>query len=111
MRGSGHTESLTEFDRLRVTEAVDSQRFTGCGMPLFSFEMGLSEAGLGSVHNLIGERDIRRARESAAALRKLYSQETVPLVYGYRIADQQRRSAQAGEELEEVLVFLENTAS
>lgn len=59
------------------------------------------------ISGLIGERDIRRARESAAALRKLYSQETIPVVYGYRIADQQRRSAQAREGLEEVLIFLE----
>ena len=61
------------------------------------------------ISGLIGERDIRRARESATALRKLYSQETVPVVYGYRIADQQRRSAQAREGLEEVLTFLEPT--
>ena len=61
------------------------------------------------ISGLIGERDIRRARESATALRKLYSRETVPVVYGYRIADQQRRSAQAREGLEEVLTFLEPT--
>ena len=61
------------------------------------------------ISGLIGERDIRRARESATALRKLYSQETIPVVYGYRIADQQRRSAQAKEGLDEVLVFLEPT--
>ncbi len=61
------------------------------------------------VSGLIGERDIRRARESATALRKLYSQETIPVVYGYRVADQQRRSAQAREGLEEVLIFLEPT--
>ena len=61
------------------------------------------------ISGLIGERDIRRARESAAALRKLYSQETIPVVYGYRIADQQRRSAQARGGLEEVLIFLEPT--
>ncbi len=59
------------------------------------------------ISGLIGERDIRRARESAAALRKLYSQETIPVVYGYRIADQQRRSAQARDGLEEVLILLE----
>jgi len=61
------------------------------------------------ISGLIGERDVRRARESATALRKLYSQETIPVVYGYRIADQQRRSAQAREGLEEVLIFLEPT--
>ena len=61
------------------------------------------------ISGLIGERDIRRARESATALRKLYSQETIPVVYGYRIADQQRRSAQAREGLDEVLIFLEPT--
>ncbi len=61
------------------------------------------------ISGLIGERDIRRARESAMALRKLYSQETIPVVYGYRIADQQRRSAQASEGLDEVLIFLEPT--
>ena len=59
------------------------------------------------ISGLIGERDIRRARESATALRKLYSQETVPVVYGYRNHDQQRRSAQAREGLEEVLILLE----
>lgn len=63
------------------------------------------------ISGLIGERDIRRARESAMVLRKLYSQATVPVVYGYRIADQQRRSAQASEGLEEVLIFLEPTDS
>ena len=61
------------------------------------------------ISGLIGERDIRRARESATALRKLYSQETIPVVYGYRIADQQRRSAQARGGQEEVLIFLEPT--
>ncbi len=61
------------------------------------------------ISGLIGERDIRRARESATALRKLYSQETIPVVYGYRIADQQRRSAQEREGLEEVLILLEPT--
>ena len=61
------------------------------------------------ISGLIGERDIRRARESATALRKLYSQETIPVVYGYRIADQQRRLAQAREGLEEVLILLEPT--
>jgi hypothetical protein len=56
---------------------------------------------------VIGERDISRARESAEALRKLYSQDAVPVVYGYRIADEQRWSAEARDGLQEVHVFLE----
>ena len=56
---------------------------------------------------VIGERDIRRTRESAEALRKLYSQDAVPVVYGYRIADEQRWSAEARDGLQEVHVFLE----
>ena len=56
---------------------------------------------------VIGERDISRARESAEAIRKLYSEDAIPVVYGYRIADDQMRSAEAREGSQEVHVFLE----
>ena len=56
---------------------------------------------------VIGEGDISRARESAEAIRKLYSADVIPVVYGYRISDEQRRFAEAREGLQEVHVFLE----
>ena len=56
---------------------------------------------------VIGENDISRARQSAKALGKLYSQDAVPAVYGYRIADEQRKLAEAQAGLQKVHVFLE----
>ena len=60
---------------------------------------------------VIEERDISRARESAEALRKLYSQDAIMVVYGYRIADEQRCSAEARDGMREVHVFLETAHS
>ena len=52
----------------------------------------------------IGQRDIARAKESAEALRKVFKQRAVPLVYGYRIRSEDKARADA----EGVLAFLDD---
>lgn len=42
---------------------------------------------------VINTDDIDRARQSADAIKKVYAQDAIPLVYGYRIPDHQRRQA------------------
>ena len=42
---------------------------------------------------VINTDDIDRARQSADAITKMYDQDAIPLVYGYRIPDHQRRQA------------------
>lgn len=56
---------------------------------------------------VINDIDISRSRESATALAKLYRTEAIAAVYGYQIADAQRQRAEAGDELQEALIFLE----
>ena len=51
--------------------------------------------------------DIERARQSALALQKIYGEDAVPVVYGYRISPQQREQAAATYELQEVHILLE----
>ena len=55
-------------------------------------------------------RDIERARSSADILRRIYGVDAIPAVYGYSIAPQQERQAEADEEagLQRALVFLED---
>ena len=43
----------------------------------------------------ISDYDIRRARHSADAIAKVYDEDTLPLVYGYRISDHNREIANA----------------
>ena len=57
---------------------------------------------------VINHDDIERARQSATALTKLYAQDALPAVYGYRIADEQKTFAQAHDGLQEVHVFIES---
>ena len=58
-------------------------------------------------------RDIERARSSADILSRIYGADAIPAVYGYRIAPQQERQAEADEEagLQRALVFLEDDES
>ena len=42
---------------------------------------------------VINRDDIERARQSADAITKMYDQDAIPIVYGYRISDHQRRQA------------------
>ena len=56
---------------------------------------------------VINNYDIDRARQSAEALSKVYTQDAMAAVYGYRIADEQMEHAQARDGLREVHVFLE----
>ena len=60
---------------------------------------------------VINDEDINRARESAAILRRIYSTETIPAVYGYSIAGPQLRLARADDEAarEGVLIFLDES--
>ncbi len=56
---------------------------------------------------VIDQDDIERARQSALALSKIYGEDAIPAVYGYRISDQQREQAAAAPGLQEVHIFLE----
>ena len=56
---------------------------------------------------VINGNDIDRARASASALTKIYRQESIPVVYGYRIDDQQREKAEARNGLQKVHIFIE----
>ena len=56
---------------------------------------------------VIDQDDIERARQSASALKKVYSEDAVPVVYGYSISERQREQAEATPELQQVHVFLE----
>ena len=56
---------------------------------------------------VIDQDDISRARQSALALTRIYGEDAIPVVYGYRTSDQQRERAAATPDLQEVLIFLE----
>ena len=56
---------------------------------------------------VIDQDDIERARQSASALKKMYGEDAVPVVYGYSISERQRERAAATPELQQVHVFLE----
>ena len=58
--------------------------------------------------SVIDQDDISRARQSALALTKIYGEDAIPVVYGYRISDQQREQAAATSELQRVHIFLEH---
>ena len=57
---------------------------------------------------VIDQDDIERARQSALALSKIYGEDAIPAVYGYRISDQQREQAVATPELQQVHIFMEH---
>ena len=57
---------------------------------------------------VIDQDDISRARQSALALQKIYGEDAIPAVYGYRISDRQREQAAATPELQQVHIFLEH---
>ena len=56
---------------------------------------------------VIDQDDIERASQSASALKKLYGEDAVPVVYGYSISERQREQTAATPELQQVHVFLE----
>ena len=70
--------------RLRVTDLVIRARRTSDGATIW---FAVEASGV------INTDDIERARQSADAITKVYEQDAVPLVYGYRISDHQRRQA------------------
>ena len=91
--------TITDDDetRLRVTDLIlRSQRKADMSTLWFTVEAS----------GVINYEDITRARRSANALAKIYGQDTVPLVYGYQIQDEQQElSNQLG-----VTVFLDPDA-
>ena len=57
---------------------------------------------------VIGSGDIGGARRSALILTKMYSENAIPAVYGFSIAEPQTRQAEQTDEEAEVLVYLES---
>ena len=70
--------------RLRVTDLVIRARRKSDGATIW---FAVEASGV------INTDDIERARQSADAIKKVYAQDAIPLVYGYRISDHQRRQA------------------
>ncbi len=88
------TISDADETRLRVTDLIlRSQRKADRSTLWFAVEAS----------GVVNDDDIGRAHRSANAVRKIYGQDAIPLVYGYRIHEEQMKLA--GEL--EVLVFLD----
>ena len=88
------TISDADETRLRVTDLIlRSQRKADRSTLWFAVEAS----------GVVNDDDIDRAHRSANAVRKIYGQDAIPLVYGYRIHEEQMKLA--GEL--EVLVFLD----
>lgn len=73
-----------EEHRLRVTDLIMRARRNSDGATIW---FAVEASGV------INIDDIDRARQSADAITKVYEQDAVPIVYGYRISDHQRRQA------------------
>ena len=73
-----------EEDRLRVTDLIMRARRNSDGSTIW---FAVEASGV------INVDDIDRARQSADVIKKVYEQDAVPIVYGYRISDHQRRQA------------------
>ena len=76
--------SEDEYIRLRTTDLVMRARRNSDGATIW---FAVEASGV------INRDDIDRARQSADAITKMYEQDAVPIVYGYRIPDHQRRQA------------------
>lgn len=73
-----------EENRLRVTDLIMRARRKSDGATIW---FAVEASGV------INIDDIDLARQSADAITKVYEQDAVPIVYGYRISDHQRRQA------------------
>lgn len=73
-----------EETRLRVTDLIMRARRNSDGSTIW---FAVEASGV------INTDDIDRALQSADAITKVYEQDAVPIVYGYRISDHQRRQA------------------
>ena len=77
---------ITEYEenRLRATDMIMRARRNSDDATIW---FAVEASGV------INTDDIERARQSADAITKMYDQDAIPLVYGYRIPDHQRRQA------------------
>ena len=87
-----------EFNRLQDTDMVMRARDAD-GRTVY---VAIEASGV------IGSGDIGRARRSALTLTKMYSENAIPAVYGFSIAEPQTRQAEQTDEEAEVLVYLES---
>ena len=87
-----------EFNRLQDTDMVMRARDVD-GRTVY---VAIEASGV------IGSGDIGGARRSALILTKMYSENAIPAVYGFSIAEQQTRQAEQTDEEAEVLVYLES---
>ena len=87
-----------EFNRLQDTDMVMRARDVD-GRTVY---VAIEASGV------IGSGDIGRARRSALILTKMYSENAIPAVYGFSIAEPQTRQAEQTDEEAEVLVYLES---
>ena len=90
--------SADEETRLMQTDMVVRARKNSDGSALW---VAVESSGV------INLDDIERARQSAAALGRVFGEDAAPAVYGYRIAEQQREQAAAAEEGQKVLIFID----
>ena len=87
-----------EFNRLQDTDMVMRARDVD-GRTVY---VAIEASGV------IGSGDIGRARRSALILTKMYSENAIPAVYGFNIAEPQTRQAEQTDEEAKVLVYLES---
>ena len=85
-----------EFNRLQDTDMVMRARDID-GRTVY---VAIEASGV------IGSGDIGRARRSALILTKMYSENAIPAVYGFSIAEPQTRQAEQTDEEAKVLVYL-----
>ncbi len=90
--------SDSEYERLQVTDMVIRAISTSDDSPVY---VAVEASGV------INKEDIDRARISANALKKIYSAEAIPVVYGFSITDENSADARATDELDEVYVVIE----
>ena len=87
-----------EFNRLQDTDMVMRARDVD-GRTVY---VAIEASGV------IGSGNIERARRSALTLTKMYSENAIPAVYGFSIAEPQTKQAEQTDEEAEVLVYLES---
>ena len=109
MRGERFVEMIESASDSGIITEDEEARLTRTDMVIRSLrKSGGSRLWIAAeASGVIDQDDIERARQSASALKKVYSEDAVPVVYGYSISERQREQAAATPELQQVHVFLE----
>ena len=109
IRGERFVEMIESASDSGIITEVEEARLTRTDMVIRSLRKsdGSRLWIAAEASGVIDQDDIERARQSASALKKVYGEDAVPVVYGYSISERQREHAEATPELQQVHVFLE----